>query len=173
MQKFLKAVGVGLVAVLLYLLDSCIAPFLISGASFLWIAFVYWGVFSQSTLKDRLEAIPGLITGFFCALLMSFIGGAVGGELEFGNIIIVLGVVLGVFLVNVLVMLVCGDNKFKLGNVPSVFTSIAMAFSGAGKGLILTDWKLLLIIFIYGIIGLFAGWAVQWFNNKVTKGEPT
>ena len=171
MQKFVKAVGVGLVAVLLYLLDSCIAPFLISGASFLWVAFVYWGVFSQASLKDRLEAIPGLITGFFCAILMSFIGGTVGGKFEFGSITIILGVALGIFLVNVLVMLVSGENKFKLGSVPAVFTTIAIAFSGAGKGLVLDDWKLLLIIFIYGIIGLFAGWAVQFFNKKVTKGE--
>ncbi len=165
-----KAVIIGIIAGILVLIDGVIARLLNQSGSFTWIAFVSWTVFFGATMKERLEAIPGYVIGFFAGFVIMQLGGTL---LSFISLRI-FGVAIVSILVTILINFLCieleGVKKFFPISVSGIFVGIAMTFSGLGIGLTPDNLQnailMLAIIVIYGILGLLSGWATLKFNPE-------
>ena len=176
MNKFIKIsitpLVVGVIAGTLVFTDSLIAPLFIAGASFTWIAFVNWTVFFGASNIERLKAIPGYIIGFLAANAIIIIGDNLSNIVDFKLINISIMTVLAVFIVNFIVMYFDKAKKLFLNSIPGIFVGIAMTFSGAGQQLAANNMSLLLIIIVYGILGLLCGLGTNFFVKKLnTKLE--
>ena len=164
-----KAIIIGIIAGLLVMLDGIISKLLNQTGSFTWIAFVSWTVFFASNTSERLKAITGYIIGFLSAVAIINLG----NFLSFIPISIV-GVTAGSIIATVLINFLCieieGLKKFFQTSTSGIFVGIAMTFSGLGVGLtpntINNSITMLLIIVIYGILGLISGWATLKFCTK-------
>lgn len=170
MNKFLKisipSIVVALIATLVVFLDSLIAPIFLSGASFVWIAFINWTVFFNATVIERIKALIGYIIGFWVANFMILFG-SIGGILSFKIINISIATLLGVFIANLLVMYLDKAKKVFLNSIPGIFIGISITFSGAGIKLIPSSLEMFWIIMIYGILGLLCGFLTNFFTKKL------
>jgi len=160
MQTFIKRsrlpLVVGVIAAALIFSDSLIAPLFLpgsTGAVFAWMAFVSWTVFAVSPKADRLKSFPGYVIGFLAANSIVLIGNFIGQFTSFNIINITIGALFGVFIVNVIIMYFEYAKRFFLDSLLGIFVGISLTFSGAGIGLPPLDFKLLLLIIIYGALG--------------------
>ena len=164
-----KAIVIGIIAGILVLCDGIIANLLNQSSSFTWVAFVSWTVFFADSIKERLKAIVGYVIGFLLAIAIMKLGNLLG-IIQIN----ILGVTLGSILATALINFGCIElenlKKYFPISVSGMFVGIAMTFSGLGIGLspnnIENSIMMLLIIVIYGILGLLSGWATLKFTAK-------
>ncbi|MDD2627748.1 MAG: DUF1097 domain-containing protein [Clostridia bacterium] len=172
MNKLIKAsvasIVIGTIAAILVIVDSFIASLIIAGTSFTWIAFINWTVFFNSELHERMRAIIGYIIGYFSANAIIFIGNSMGNLFDFKIINVSLASVMAVFIINFLVIYFQKAKKLFIDSIPGIFIGIALTFSGAGIMLEASNLKLLLIILIYGVLGLLCGLGTVHFTNKIS-----
>lgn len=162
-------ITVGLVASILVIIDSFLAPLFSEKGSFTWVAFISWTVFFSATNNERLRAIPGYVIGFLSANLINILTDFFSKGLTFNIINVAVGSVIAVFIVNTLVMFLDKGKKFWIDSISGIFVGIAISFSGAGVSMAMSDYKLLLIILIYGILGLLSGFCCMYFSKKINK----
>ena len=78
MKKFLELskmpLIVAITAAVIYCLDALIAPNIVEGATFLWIAFVAWTVSTGMNFKDMIKMLIGVVVGFLFAVGMIYFG---------------------------------------------------------------------------------------------------
>jgi len=158
---------VGLIAAILLIIDGTIAPIFKVGASFMWIAFINWNLFFGSSDTDRLKAVPGFIIGYVSANLIINFGNYFSIFSNAKIINTMIASVIAVFIINALVMYFQHAKKYFLDSIPAIFVGIALTFSGAGISLKAYDLSLLLIIMIYGILGLLCGFYTNYFVKKI------
>lgn len=163
------ALAVGIVAFVLVFIDSIIAPLFIVGASFTWMAFINWTVFFGSKKVDRYKGIIGFIIGYLSANSIIFLSNWLNGFIKINIINISLSTLIAVFLINFLVMYFENAKKFFMDSIPGIFVGIALTFSGAGVYIAASDLKLLLIILIYGSLGILCGVSTNYLSNKFKK----
>lgn len=155
---------VAIIAAILFVIDSLIAPLFIKNASFMWIAFVTWTVFTNSSITDRLTAVPCLVIGFLAAVAM----------MQFGNLFNVtiffvsLSSLLGVFLINGLIMFFA-NLKTSWINIPSIFCGISLTFAGIGQKIYPNSFSdagiIIGVILVYGVLGLVCGYFTNYFTS--------
>lgn len=164
-----KAIVVGIIAGILVILDGLITHFLDIDASFTWVAFVSWTVFFGSNIKERLEAVVGFIIGFFAAIFIMKLGN-VFSFIKINFIGISLASVIATMIVNYLCMLFECFKKWFTISISGIFVGIALTFSGLGINLnptVVNDsFLMILVILVYGILGLLSGWATLKFGTK-------
>jgi len=60
-------------------------------------------------------------------------------------------------------------QKFFMDSIPGIFVGIALTFSGAGISLPMSSPKLLIIIIVYGVLGLLCGLGTNFFSEKINS----
>lgn len=173
MKKFIKIsvtpLVVGVIAAILVFVDSIVAPIFAAGISFTWMAFVNWTVFFNASLNERLRAIIGYVIGYLAANAIIFIQNNLGVLTSTKLINITIASILAVFIINMLVMYFDRAKKLYLDSISGIFVGIALTFSGAGISMQANNPKLLLIIIVYGMLGLLCGLATNFFSSKISK----
>lgn len=173
MRKFWEfakmPVVVGLVALIIFIFDNLVGKLIVSGGSFMWVAFVSWTIFSGVDIKERIQALIGNVIGFGFGVLMFFAPTFFEGNI-FG---ISISGMLFVFLANGSMMLFPHLKKLWLHSLSGIFMGVFLVFSGLGVGLYPTTisnaFLLLGIILLYSLIGLVAGWACKILGEKKTN----
>ena len=162
-----KALVVAIIAGLLVLFDGIITKLLNQIGSFTWVAFVSWTVFFGATTKERLKAVVGYIIGFLSAVAIMKLGNLFGG---INTAYVAFGSILATVIINFVVMELELIEKYFPISISGIFVGIGMTFSGLGVGLNIDTLKssilMLVIIIIYGILGLLSGWATLKFGTK-------
>ena len=162
-----KPLVIAIIAVVVCIIDSFLARIFVKGASFMWVAFLFWTVFFKASINERIRGYIGAVLGFGFALLMMWIT-----SLFTLNIYVIsISTILGVFLVNGLVMYFEHTKKFWTNSISGIFLGISLTFSGLGQKLSpLSSGKdcltMISIILIYGIIGMVCGYLSIWFTSK-------
>jgi hypothetical protein len=173
MNNFIKisatALAVGIIAAILVFVDSLIAPFFAVGISFTWMAFINWTVFFGSSKLEKFKAILGFIIGYLAANSIVFLGKWINNNIDFKIINISISTIIAVFIVNFLVMYFEKAKKLFMDSIPGIFVGIALTFSGAGIGIETTNLKLLIIILIYGALGILCGVGTNYLERKIKK----
>lgn len=176
MKKFWQfiriPVVVGLIASVIYIVDNFLGNALVSGGSFMWVAFLSWTIFCTVSLKERIQALIGNVVGFGFGVFMfhssSFFPGNLGP--------ISIAGLLFVFLANGAMMFFPHFKKVWLHSLPAIFLGVALTFSGVGVGLypdtVSHAFLQLAIILIYSLFGLLAGMVNNYYSNKWNKQEP-
>ncbi len=167
---FKMPVIVGIVACVIYIIDAFLGKAL-AGGSFMWVAFVSWTIFSNVSIKERVQGLIGNVVGFGFGLLMfhssSFFSGSIAG--------ISIAGLLFVFLANGAMMFCPKLEKIWLHSLSGIFMGVFLTFSGLGVSLFPTTvanaFLMLAIILIYSVIGLIAGYVCKYFGNE-TKQAP-
>lgn len=165
-----KAIVIALIAGILVVLDGIITKLLGQEASFTWVAFISWTVFFASSLAERKRAILGYVIGFLAAFAII----ELGNLLKFMNLNILGVVAIGSLIATVLINYLCIEferlQKIIPASTSGVFVGISMTFSGLGIGLAPNTFEnsllMLIIIVVYGILGLLSGWATLKFGEK-------
>lgn len=172
MKIFLKWFAVPLliavVASVLYLVDALIGGLIVSGASFMWVAFAIWTIFYGATIKDRIKGFIGVIIGFGAAVVMMAITGSFSANIY----TISISCLIGVFVVNAAVMFMDKAGKFWLNSVTGAFAGIFLTFSNLGVGLnplasVGSAFTMLGIIALYTLFGLVCGFLSIHFTAKI------
>ena len=162
-----RAIKIAIIAGILVFCDSLITKLLNLDSSFAWVAFVSWPIFANATEKERLKAISGFVIGFFAAISMIYIANL----LSFTNIFgISIGAIIATMIINFIVFELDLLKKYFTISISGLFFGISMVFSGLGIGLTTDNFKssflMLVLIIIYGIIGLLCGWANGKYVSK-------
>lgn len=167
-----KAIVIAIIAGLLVLCDGIIAKLLNQTASFTWVAFVSWTVFFGSTVKERMKAIVGYIIGFLAATAMIYLGNWLS-FIPLNIFGVTIGSILGVMVINYLCIELERTEKHFPVSLSGIFVGMAMVFSGLGVGLTVDTLQnsilMLVIIIVYGILGLLSGWATLKFGINCKK----
>lgn len=157
-NKFLPAISVGIVAVIVVAISDLFA--MLSLGSFAWIAFILWNFTSKSSddspkSKLLIRMLIGIPIGLILAICMIHI------PTLFANNIIIKYLI--VFLCNGIAVLFPG--KF----VPGIFFGIGLTFSGLGAGIMPNTLKdvfiILAVIIIFSILGMVAAWSSEKIQN--------
>ena len=165
-----KPLRIAVIATVLVLIDMLIGRLFVKGASFTWVAFVFWTVFFTSSIKDRIKALIGTLIGIASAILMMFITKSFNVSIY----VISISTLLGVFVVNFLVMLMEKTKKIWTNSISGMFVGIALTFSGLGVGLNPInngkDFSIMLAIIVcYAVLGLICGFFSICKLNKTNK----
>ena len=181
MKVFLKFFAIPLliavIASVLYLIDCLVAGLFVSGATFLWAAFIIWTIFYGAKVKDRVKGLIGVVIGFLAAVLMMTITGSFTLNLATVSI----SCLLGVFVVNAAVMFLDKLDKFWLSSITGAFAGIALTFSGLGIGLspmvsFSSALTMVGILVVYTILGLLCGYfstlGTEKIKAKLAELEP-
>ena len=166
--KFFYAISVGIIASLVLIADFFISPLFASHASFVWIAFINWTVFSLSSGIEKLKAIGGYITGFICACGMIKLGGFLTSHFNLSQSFPT-GAIIATFLFNALIIRY-GLTKKMITSVSSIFVGMSLTFSGLGIKMS-PSFNMISIILIYGIIGLLCCVSCDFFAKKFLSNE--
>lgn len=170
MKIFLKffaiPLAIAVIASVLFIIDSIIAPKIVAGASFMWVAFAVWTIFYSASWQERVKGLLGIIIGFLAAVIMNLITKSFSLNL----LTISISTLLGVFLVNGIVMLFDNAKKIWLNSLSGIFAGIFLTFSGLGQGLspvasVKEAFIMLGIIVLYSIFGMICGY----FSILITK----
>lgn len=162
MKVFLKyfsiPLAIAVIASVLFIVDSLIAPLFVKGASFMWVAFAIWTIFYVSSFTDKIKGFIGIIIGYLSATIMFLITSSFNLNL----LTVSISSLVAVFLINFLVMYLDHAKKIWLNSLSGVFAGIFLTFSGLGKGLSpitnLNSFFLMFgIIVVYSIFGLLCG----------------
>lgn len=180
MKKFYefikKPLVIALIAGVLYLIDALIAGLFVKGASFMWVAFVFWTVFFGASVQERIRGFIGMILGFLSAVVMMLIT----ASFSLNIYTISISCLLGVLLVNFLVMFLERTEKTWTNSVTGAFVGIFLTFSNLGCGLnplngIKEAGIMIAIMAVYGVLGLLCGFFSIFFTKKkkqnVTQNE--
>lgn len=147
----------GLIATGLAVSDYFIAGLIYKGSSFLWVSFISWSAFGRVSLKERISAVPCLISGVLIAFLMN----TLTSSLETVIKAYIVASCISIFIFNILIAYFTNLKKFASSSVVAIFIGLSLAFSGLGVGLEFDSIKSSLtmceIILIYGVLGLIAG----------------
>ena len=164
-----KATVIGIIAGILVLCDGIFTKLLNQSGSFTWVAFVSWTVFFGESTKERLKAVVGYVIGFLAAVAIIKLG-TLFGFIPISIIGVTIGSILATMIVNFACIELEGVKKYFPISVSGIFVGIAMTFSGLGVGLTINTLEnsllMLLIIVVYGILGLLSGWATLKFGMK-------
>lgn len=159
---------IAVIASLLYIIDSFVAGFFVSGSSFMWVAFSVWTIFYGAKTIDRIKGLIGIIIGFLCAVLMM----TITNSFTFNVWTISISCLIGVFVVNFAVMFMDKADKVWLSSITGAFTGIFLTFSGLGVGMspvssFSNALIMLSVIVIYAILGLICGFLSIYFSKKI------
>ena len=166
-----KPLRIAIIATVLCVIDALIAQLFVKGASFMWVAFVFWTVFFSSNIKDRIKGMIGVLIGFLSAIVMM----AITNSFTLNIYTISVSCLIGVFVVNGIVMFLEKTEKFWTNSITGVFVGIFLTFSGLGVGLTpisntCSFFTMLGILFVYGLLGMLCGYlSVCKFTRKNTK----
>lgn len=167
-----KAIVIAIIAGILVLCDGIITKILNQSGSFTWVAFVSWTVFFGSTVEERLKAVIGYVIGFLSATAIIYLGNWLN-FIPFSIFGVAIGSILATMIINYLCIELERTEKHFPISVSGIFVGIAMVFSGLGVGLtvdtIQNSILMLIIIVVYGILGLLSGWATLKFGIKSKK----
>jgi len=160
------------IAALLFAVDALIAPLIVPGASFMWVAFVSWTVFFAVGFKDRIKAMIGYVIGYLAAIAMF----AFGGLFDVQVLGISIAGMLGVFLVNFVALHFENFKKVWMNSMSGLFVGMFLVFSGLGIGMnpltsVGDALTMLGIIMLYGVLGLLCGLGSIYFVNKFKKSK--
>ena len=175
MKKFWKIVKlpliVGLIAAILYCIDSLLGKVLVENGSFMWVAFASWTIFFGVKFTDRIKALIGNVIGYSFGVFMFHASGFFAGSI----IGIPVAGILFVFIANGVMMLFAHTKKIWLDSIPGIFMGVFLCFSGVGVKLYPTTWEnaflQLGIILIYSTLGLICGFMTNYLNNLGKKEE--
>lgn len=165
---------IAVIASVLYILDSFIAPLFVEGASFMWVAFAIWTIFYGATVSDRIRGFIGIVLGFLTAVIMMLITSSFSVNI----LTVSLSCLLGVFVMNFAVMLLDHTKKFWTNSVTGVFAGIALTFSGFGIGMspiqnFSGSLTMLAILCIYAVFGLLCGFFSIYYTKKIKEQLPS
>lgn len=172
MKTFLKYFAnpllIAVIASILYVVDALLGGVFVSGASFMWVAFVSWTIFFSAKLTDRIRAIIGIVIGFLASILMNLITSSFNLNLS----TISISCLLGVFVVNFLVMFFDKTEKVWMNSITGIFTGIFLTFSGLGVKLnplasVSEGFLMLGIILTYSLLGLLCGFVSTVVGGKI------
>ena len=176
MKIFLKwfaiPLAIAVIASLLYIFDALVAPKILSGASFMWVAFAIWTIFYGASWQERIKGFIGILIGFLAGTIMMLITKSFTLNLY----TISISSLLGVFVVNGVVMLFDKTKKVWLNSLSGIFAGIFLTFSGLGQHLspvsnVKTAFIMLGIISLYSILGMICGYFSIFITNKVKNKE--
>ncbi len=160
-----KALTISIIAGLLVLIDGVIVNLMNLNGSFVWVSFISWTVFFGVPLIDRIKAVPGYIIGFLLAILIMNFGTFLNGLFSIKIFGVALSSILATAIVNFFCMYFEKLKRFYLDSINGIFVGIALTFSGLGIGLttdtLSSSITMLLIIVIYGILGLLSGYVTM------------
>ncbi len=164
-----KAVSIGIIAGMLVLIDGIITKFLPIDGSFVWISFVSWTVFFGSTTDERIRAVPGYIIGFLLAIIIINLGNILNNIMNLTILGVAFSSILATGIINFISIYFEKLKKLYLNSISGIFVGISMTFSSLGVGLSPDSLKncviMLLIIVIYGILGLISGYITLKINK--------
>lgn len=161
---------VGLLASVFYITDSFVGKLFVSGGSFMWVGFVFWTVFLNASIKDRIKALIGTVIGFGAGCLMMWIT-----SLFTINVLEVsISGLIGVFIVNFLIIFFEYGEKLWLNSLAGIFCGITLTFSGLGVGLNpLHSFKsaatMIGVIIVYAVIGLVCGFVNGYYAKHLKE----
>ena len=160
---------IGVIASILYVIDSFVSRMIDLDRGFMWVAFVAWTISFSLNTKDKIKMWIGHFIGFGAAVGMIYFGQIFDSE--------ILGVgiaaVIGVFLFNGLVMYFDNFKKIWLSSITGIFMGIFLTFSGLGVGLGPDTWcdafTILGIILTYSFFGCVCAFFSVHFIGKWKK----
>lgn len=172
-KLFKMPIVVGIIASCIYIIDNFLGKHLVSGGSFMWVAFVSWTIFYGVSFSERIKALIGNVVGFLFGVLMfhssSFFGGSVLG--------ISISGLLFVFLANGAMMFFPNFKKLWLNSISGIFMGVFLTFSGLGVSLYPTTisnaFLQLGTILIYSTLGLIAGLLCTYFGKEKQSSNET
>ena len=165
-----KAISIGIIAGLLVFLDGIITNLMGISGSFVWVSFVSWTVFFGASVDERIRAVPGYIVGFIFAILIINLGNFLNSLFDWTIFGVALSSILATAIMNFLCMYFEKLKKIYLNSISGIFVGIAMTFSSLGIGLTPNSLSncitMIIIILVYGILGLLSGYATLKINDK-------
>ena len=173
MKKFFEISKMPLItaflAGILFCVDALIAPNIVAGSSFLWVAFISWTITTPFTLKEKAKALIGVVIGFLFAVGMFYFG-----QLFSASVIgISIASLLGVIVFNFIIMYFDNFKKVWLNSISGIFMGVGLVFSGLGVGLSPNTWAnagiMLGVIVLYPILGMICAFSSGWLINAWTK----
>lgn len=149
--------------------DCFIAPCFFKGASFMWITFISWTLFSGQPKSERMKAIIGYIIGYFAANGMVWLANSFEILTKLQSPVLPMGFLAVGFVFNMLIAMYGNyTNKF-LNSIPAMFLGLSFTFSGVGVGFAPNNLNSLAIIIIYGMMGVFACFGCDFCAKKFMK----
>ncbi len=165
-----KAITIGVIAGLLVLIDGIITNIMGLNSSFVWVSFISWTVFFGASVNERIRAIPGYVIGFFLAVAIINFGNFLNGIFSWTIFGVAISSILATAIINYICMFFEKLKKIYLNSINGIFVGIAMTFSSLGMGLkpdsVSNSITMLIIILIYGILGLLSGYATMKINSN-------
>ena len=151
--------------------DCFIAPCFFKGASFMWITFISWTLFSGQPKSERMKAIIGYIIGYFAANGMVWLANNFEILTKLQSPVLPMGFLAIGFVFNMLIAMYGNyTNKF-LNSIPAMFLGLSFTFSGVGVGFNPGNLSSLAIIIIYGMMGVLACFACDFCAKKFIKSK--
>ena len=151
--------------------DCFIAPCFFKGASFMWITFISWTLFSGQPKSERMKAIIGYIIGYFAANGMVWLANSFEILTKLQSPVLPMGFLAVGFVFNMLIAMYGNyTNKF-LNSIPAMFLGLSFTFSGVGVGFNPGNLSSLAIIIIYGMMGVLACFACDFCAKKFIKSK--
>lgn len=167
-----KAIVISIIAGILVLCDGLITSIFKLEGSFTWVSFISWTVFFGATTKERIKAVVGYFVGFLCAVAIIYLGNILS-FIPIKLFSVAIGSLFATMLINYLCIEFERADKLFPISTSGTFVGIALTFSGLGIGLgvdtIPNSITMLIIIVVYGILGLLSGWATLKFGMKNKK----
>lgn len=156
------------IAALLVLVDFFVAPFFVKNASFTWISFISWTIFSGSKNIDRLKGIFGVVIGFVLAYLLENVKNISQTFIPKYFFLLTIISMIIVFIENLFVIYL-GQSKIFFNSVSGMFLGIALSFSGIGIGLQVSNPLVFKVIMVYTIIGILCAIAAENFSKSYNQ----
>lgn len=164
-----KAISIGIIAGLLVLLDGIIVQLLPVSGSFVWVSFISWTVFFGCNVNERIRAVPGYIIGFLLAVAIINLGNILNTIMSLTILGVALSSILATTIINIICIYFEKLKKIYLDSINGIFVGLAMTFSSLGIGLspnnMYNSLLMLLIIVVYGILGLLCGYLTIKINK--------
>ena len=169
-ELFKKAFVISIIAGLLVIFDGIITYLMGWSGSYVWVSFISWTVFFGATLDERILAIPGYVVGFILAVTIMNLGNFLEGIINLKIIGIAISSVFATVVINFISIYFEKLKKFYLNSINGIFVGIALTFSTLGVGLqpntLNNSITMILIILLYGILGLLSGFFTLKFTSK-------
>lgn len=170
--KILYSLGVACIATMLMVSDFLVAPILVQPrASFAWIAFINWTMFATASKINRFKALVGYVVGFLTANSMIWFGSNFELFTGIHSAILPIGTIVATFFANALIAQFGAHSEKMFNSVPATFIGMSLAFSGLGIKMNPSSPKALVIIMIYGIIGLLCCFGCDFLSRKILKNN--
>ncbi|MCL2312506.1 MAG: DUF1097 domain-containing protein [Firmicutes bacterium] len=169
-SKVIYSLIVAATAATLLAVDHMLAPIFSVGASFAWISFINWTVFTASSGIERIKAVVGYIVGYVLANGMIILGNIFENFMNTSSFFLPVGAILSVFIFNFLIMQY-GTSKKLFNSISGLFLGMSLTFSGLGIKMAANNLVTLTIIVTYGIVGLLCCTGIDFFSKKLINAE--